>query len=323
MPSDIPSTRPGIRQAPRRPLRPDDRYRPLPGDKTPDQLKCFFLRQLRDSRSNEWLVRIATAFREQAPEEALQSLDRAKADLRLSLKPFVRELVSPVVDWLIERGEVEQALHTWWKYRFGDEGQRNEQVVLRALEQGWSAARLGTGEERLVFKRPQHFSVAPARVGFACRCEALGVDKSGLDPVRALRNAVRALRKEALHLHKTLTHTLTPAQRRRKGQLLGMVDLARSGLLEGGPAELHVVGQLAQDADGSLWLESRDSARRSFRLPPKLVTDEAGPGRYCRAIVGSGSAGEPVGPVQSLEVLQERSARELRREWMRVARQKN
>ncbi|HEX8438504.1 hypothetical protein [Archangium sp.] len=193
----------------------------------------------------------------------------------------------------------------------------NNELRVSSLEGGMNAR----GErEHIFFRRPLQVSVVFVDQGYACVVHESGlVPQLGLTQEEAVDKAVSVLRKEALRLHQRMTHTLAPSERQLKEQLLGVVDLGRSGLLRPPSSQetKRIFGQVGQDADGTPRFFALGSAGDSFAIPQELLPGlEVGWSGFAR--VQAGESGEPMGPVQALEQPVEQSLEDTWKQWMQL-----
>lgn len=207
-------------------------------------------------------------------------------------------LRSRTVKRLVLGGAVAEAIRVLGDYRpISQEDHEARDALLAAGERGWRASSLEAhGVAPTVLRREVLLRLTQSGNEYVSEIPELEVLARGPTPATALENVVRRVRDEAQRLIRALSHTLSPAERMRKGMLLGLVDPVASRLLDGVAGPVWVLGTLVEDGDG-LWLEVREGQR--YEVPPSLRVAADGRPRFAQ--MTAGDAGQPVDPMLKLE----------------------
>jgi hypothetical protein len=244
--------------------------------------------------------RLALAqFHQHQAAEAERTLDRAHAIVPRHPEKETT-LRSRTVRKLVARGAVVEALRVWGDYQPVTQKDREaHNALLLAGERGWRASTLfANGVPLTVLRREVQLRLSKIGSDYCVEIPDLDVRARAPTPAVGLEKAVGSLREEVQRLIRALPHTLSAAERLRKGMLLGLVDPVTSGLLEGVSAPVWVLGKLVQDGD-RLWLEVHEDQR--YEVPPSLRVPADGRPHFAQ--MTAGDAGQPVAPMLKLEAI--------------------
>lgn len=196
---------------------------------------------------------------------------------------------------LLKRERYEAALLVWDGHRPTGLDGYTASAISSALEE-WQTGRLRDFSQQLVFTEPVTIRFSQRAEGWTV--VALDLAGHGVSPAAAYSDLIVTVRARVTHLHRSLTHTLSAVDRMEKQRLLGLVDLAASGLLDLGAGTTWVYGRLTGTPDGLAF-----ATHDGFVLPldATLAQTHAEESSYRLARVKTGDAGEPVGPVLELE----------------------
>jgi hypothetical protein len=256
--------------------------------------------------------RLALAqFHQHQGAEAERTLDRARASVPQHPEKETT-LRSRTVKKLVARGAVVDALRVWGDYQALNQKDREAHVaLLAAAERGWRASTLSAaGVPLTVLRREVQLRLSKIGADYRVEIPELDVGARAPTPAIAFEKAVRNLREEVKRLIRALSHTLSAADRLRKGTLLGLVDPVASRLLEGVSAPVWALGKLVQDGD-RLWLEVHEDQR--YEVPPSLRVPADG--RLWLAQMTAGDAGQPVAPLLTLEAIGSDQPEEVLEAW--------
>jgi hypothetical protein len=153
--------------------------------------------------------------------------------------------------------------------------------------------------------------------GWLSQLPALETFGRGAFPIEAIRDLVKRLRDQTKELVRALTGTLDAETRLRKQRLLAAVDIAASRLDADTREWTWVLGDLARDDDGQIWLDAGGSLRARFEVPPAIAAGVLVDAMPHFARVKTGYAGAPVGPVLHLEPGYRGAPEALWEEWRR------
>ncbi|MDY7227716.1 hypothetical protein [Hyalangium rubrum] len=236
--------------------------------------------------------------------EKVRHVQRRASDLlqqgkdRLARR-FARTAYDSVAERFLRQQQVEKAMNFWWGHAPRIRPQ-TEQRVLSAMKSGWESRLLEGQVHRVHFHQEQNIRVEPVDEGFVCKLWGLGCSGHGGAPREAMDDAALRIQRETQRLNQEMTHRLSGEERKRKRLLLGAVDIVRSGVLEEVPRTTWVFGRIETREKGRASFRALEEGGGTFRLPRRLIP------RPCTesfhfAEVRAGPAGEPIGPVVSLE----------------------
>lgn len=290
----------GIGRKPRAYARHYFHYNEQKADSTypPERAEQGYVASLEEWPENAlfWSRLVLARFYRSLPDLALRTLEDA---LRAIPAEAEQQLRARTVDRLVRKRMLQNAIAVWGDFRAETPNAVTvERHLLSALERGWEAVVLrARGETDLYFHDPVRVSITRVGREYACEVHDLVATARGPSPERALAAVITRLRREADELNRTLTHTLSPERVIRKGLLLSRIDLVMSELIEGVRDHGWVLG----------WLERRDGELVFVGSEEEVygLDDGLGPlaadNRLRFARVRTGTAGEPVGPVEALE----------------------
>lgn len=265
-----------------------------------------------------WSRFIRVLFYRDRPAEALEAISRAESAVAPHpLKKTV--LQARTVRGLLERDRPLEAILVWNDYQADSpQAQEVEDWLSRALLRGWRGQDLTLEPGApLVFSRPMEIRLEQIPTGWLSQLPALETFGRGAFPIEAIRDLVKRLRDETKELVRALTGTLDAETRLRKQRLLAAVDIAASRLDADTREWTWVLGDLARDDKGQIWLDAGGSLRARFEVPPALAAGILVDAMPHFARVKTGYAGAPVGPVLQLEPGYRGAPEALWEEWRR------
>lgn len=179
----------------------------------------------------------------------------------------------------------------------------------RRAQEGWSVDVLRVpGLPDTVFDRTVGLSIVrEPGGGYRCRLRECRVDGLGPSMVAALGSAVKQLRALTLELLRTGPEQLSPAQRMRKRELLGLVDVFASAVRGSGPTHRWMTGRIVRRQSGSVFVPLAAVAGEEYPIEPSLKLPEGDVG-LVDVKLETGPGGVACGPVVEVVVLFEDDA---------------
>lgn len=239
--------------------------------------------------------------------EAMQALADAKRQVpphRDKDATLIRRTVDRLLDRLDRRPDLMlDVIEVWDGHRPGDQTEEVAHKLEARLGAGWRTTSLEpTDGAAIWFNREVLVRVLSITDGtWQAEVEEAQFRRRGSSPLAALHMLISALRARCAELLAAYTHTLDARTRLEKQNLLGCVDVVRSGLDAKGPDAVWMMGTLRLDEDGALALHTHGSRHLIFTLPSELAADKVASDQLWRARVRAGSSGVPTGPILALK----------------------
>lgn len=254
---------------------------------------------------------------------ALQTLGQANVTVPQHAQKstvIIARTVRGLLDRIADGGDrILQAVRIWGDYTpdtpFAEEVGERLRVV---LENGWNATSLVFDHEALlVFTRPVALRVVQRQSYWTAELRSDQARADGPSPEAALRALVECVRLETMALVRAFSPTLSPAERLRKRNLLGLIDLEASRLGGDRPSAYWVLGRLERDDAGKIGLRAVGERPLWFDLPDEVRGAQEVDEHLHLARIASNDDGVPTGPVLDLEPGFRGSDDELWAEWRR------
>lgn len=257
-----------------------------------------------------WSRYIRALFIDNRRAEAMQAL--ADAQRRV---PAHRDkdgtLTGRTVDRLLDRLDrvdnrpdlLLDAVEVWDGVSVGDQLVDVASKLATRLAEGWRTTDLSlTSGPGIAFHRPVQVRIymISEEIWQAEVAEAQ-LHRRGANPLAALQALITAMRARCAELIAAFTHTLDGRTRLEKQNLLGCVDVVRSGLDARGPSTVTFLGTLRLEPDQTLALHTHGSRHLVFELPDELADDKVASDQLWIARVAAGAGGVPSGPILELK----------------------
>lgn len=174
----------------------------------------------------------------------------------------------------------------------------------RRAQEGWSVDVLRVpGLPNTVFDRTVSLTIVrEPGDGYRCRLRECRVDGLGPSMAVALEQAVKQLRALTLDLLRTGPEQLNAAQRMRKRELLGLVDVFASEVRGSAPPHRWMTGRIVRQHLGPVFVPLAAVEGEAYPIEPSLELPEGDVG-LVDVKLETGPGGVPLGPVIEVVVL--------------------
>ena len=124
--------------------------------------------------------------------------------------------------------------------------------------------------------------------------------KWGRSVEEARQAAARAVWEEADKWLHTPSHKLSRDEIKRKGLVLGIVDVLKSKIAKRKRKTVSVLGQIERDPDGSAWFRESSTEGKRFAFDPELEKTLPSDNYFRMGKQRTGEFGKPIGPIVEL-----------------------
>lgn len=266
-----------------------------------DDTERGYRRSVQEYRENAlfWSRLIVARFELGAWDSAMQAQSEAASAVD-SESARQKYLLGRTVNKLLERGHDNAALIIW-----GDTSEISEPKAFdarhRLIERGrlgWSTDHIRVpGRPDTVFNRSVGLVFKAVGDGrYRCRIRDCRVDGTGQSHLAALRDVVERLRSEALTLLQTSPDRLDAAQRMRKRELLGLINVPASEIRGPGASFQWITGRIVEAGNSYAFIPLTASEGERYELHASVVLTGR-PEGLVDAKVQAGRGGLPQGPV--------------------------